>query len=260
MEINYQERLYNLNRELLNTVIQIQNAKGNDSTSMRTMKMHCVNAVLEYLDLGWGYLLRQFKTHTPVHPEIAKELVKNNDDELQCILSQIFVRNEKLVRIVKNMAQQGLNVNQILAVDGLSGNITNGPNFEYKHYIGNLRFAKKGEPKCSFDEESDFKRLHVQTVREMYEMMQDTPVPSKHIYNILRKCFHQTVGINLPEIEIDEDESIDDELEGKIAIMYMNTMGREKITSFVKCLRFKGDKRPAVEMEKGEENEPRKKR
>lgn len=218
------------------------------------MKLHTVGTVLEKLKLGgWNFVLKLFKTHTPVHPKIAQEMLKYGDDEMACTLCQGFVRNDKLVRIVKQLAQREINMDEILAVDGLAGNISNGPNFELKHYIGNLRFANKGEPKSNFDEESDFKRLHAQTVREMYRMMADTPVPAKHIYDILRKCFYQTVGANLPEIEFSEEEDMDGELEGKIAIMYMNSMGREQMANLVKGLRLRGEKRPVNETETSED-------
>lgn len=255
MEINQQQSLDGQIRELLNSTIDTFNTNGEDSVTMKTMKLHTVGIVLEKLRLGgWNFVLKLFKTHTPVHPKIAQELLKYGDDEMACTLCQGFVRNDKLVRIVKQLAQhEELNMDKILGVDGLAGNISNGPNFEYKHYIGNLRFANKGEPKSNFDEESEFKRLHVQTVREMYDMMGNTPSPTKHIYDILRKCFYQTVGANLPEIEFEEKEAMDGELEGKIAIMYMNNMGRENMQSLVKSLRFRGEKRLATESETSEE-------
>lgn len=254
METNTSESLDSRIRELLNSTVDAFNANGEDSVTMKTMKLHTVGTVLEKLRLGgWSFVLKLFKTHTPVHPKIAQELSKYGDDETACALSQCFVRNDKLVRIVKQMAQREANMAEILAVDGLAGNISNGPNFEYKHYIGNLRFADKGEPKSNFDEESEFKRLHVQTVREMYRMMAGTPEPTKHVYDILRKCFYQTVGTNLPEIEFNEEEAMDGELEGKIAIMYMNNMKREQMESLVKSLRLRGEKRTVAETETSEE-------
>lgn len=254
MEINHHTSFDKQIRELLNSTIDTFNTNGEDSVTMRTIKLHTVGMVLDKLKLGgWNFVLKLFKTHTPVHSKIAQELLKYGDDEMACALSQVFVRNDKLVRIVKQLAQLDVNMNEILAVDGLAGNISNGPNFEYKHYIGNLRFADKGEPKSNFDEESEFKRLHVQTVREMYRMMEGTPVPEKHIYDILRKCFYQTVGTNLPEIEFKEEEAMNGELEGKIAIMYMNAMGRDRLKNVVNSLRFRGEKRTATELETNEE-------
>lgn len=254
METNQPKTLDAQIRELLNSTVETFHTNGEDSVTMKTMKLHMVGMILEKLQLGgWNFVLKLFKTHTPVHPKIAQELLKYGDDEMACILCQGFVRNDKLIRIVKQLAQREIKMKEILAVDGLAGNISNGPNFECKYYIGNLRFANKGEPKSNFDEESEFKRLHVQTVREMYKMMADTPNPTKHIYDILRKCFYQTIGAILPEIEFSEEELMNGELEGKIAIMYMNSMGREKMAELVKSLRLRGDKRIVPETEISED-------
>lgn len=259
MEPNYNEEVLKHTRAILDEVIRKHASLGNDFINLSSMKFEAAMDSLKTLGFSLDQLLKQFKTHTFIHPKIAQLLMKNGDEDIHCALSQVSVRNEKLARIVKNQMQQdGLKTSEILAIDGLAGNITNGPNFEPKLYIGNLRYAYKDD--TIDEEENDFKRLHVQTVREMYKAMRDVPEPSKHVYDILRKCFYDKFKTKLPGIEFDEDESMDGELEGKIANMYMNSMGIENMDNLVKSLRFRGEKRPSKDMDATEENETRDKR
>lgn len=250
METSCWETLQSQIAKLLKTAVDYYGSQ--DSVTIKTMKLYIVGEVFRTFGLDWDFIFRLFKTHTPVHPKIVQEMLEHSDDDMGGALSQIFVKNEKLKSLTKALAAKGYDTDRLLAIDGLAGNITNKPNFEMKHYMGNLRFADKGERKFVFDEETEFKRLHVQAVREMYKMLGDAKFKPKHVYEILRKCYSDTADVNLPEIEF--EESLDEELEESLSEMYMTSMGRDNIMSFVKSLRFRGEKRPASEMEAVEES------
>lgn len=243
---NLQEQI----EDLLYTSIRAYNIKEDDAVSIKTLKLMLVGKVMEGLGLDWTYLINLFKTHTPIHPEIGKELKQIGDEDVMGTISQMFVRNEKLVRLFKVLTQHGKNMDKFLAVDGLGGNITNGPNFDQKHYVSHLRYGNKNDPKIYFDNDPEYKRLHVQTVREMYNMLGDAPVPEKQIYEIVRRCFMEMAKVTLPEIEFDDEEVVDPEVLGDCGEFYMKTMGKENIENLVKSLkRFRGDKRTQIERE-----------
>lgn len=237
-------------QDLLYASIRAYNIKEDDAVSFKTMKLMLVGKVLEGLGLDWTYVMNLFKTHTPIHPEIAKELKQVGDEDVIGTVSQIFVRNEKIIRLLKVLAQNGKNMDKILAVDGLGGNITNGPNFDQKYYVSHLRYGNADDPKIYFDIDSEYKRLHVQTVRELYTMLGDAPVPEKQIYEILRRCFMEMAKVNLPEIEFGEEDLMDPKVQGECGVFYMETMGKENIENLVKGLkRFRGEKRTQTERE-----------
>lgn len=241
-----QERIH----DLLYASIRAYNLMEDDAVSLRTLKLMLVAKVLEGLGLEWNYIVDLYKTHTPVHPEIAKEFKRIGDEEVDCAVAQMFVRNEKLVRLLKVLEQHEVNMNKILAVDGLAGSLHHGPNFERKLYVTNLRYGNRGDPKSCFDLDPEYKRLHVQTVREMYDMLGDAPAPAKQIYEILRASFEEMARVRLPYIEFLEDETMDARLQGRCGAFYMRAMGKENIESVVKGLkRFRGEKRTETERE-----------
>lgn len=234
--------------ELLHDSIRAHDIREDDDVSLKTLKLMLVGKMLKCYNLNWMYILNLFKTHTPVHPEVVKELQSEDD----MTLAQKFVRNEKLIRLMKTVAQNGKNLNQLLAVDGLGG--PSGLNFDPKHYIGNLRY---GNTEDIFDKDPECKRLHVLTVRQMYDMLVKQPVPEKQIYEILRRCFEEMARVKIPKIEFEENELMDERTQEKVGRFYMSTMGKENIQSFVKCMKkFRGEKRTATERE--EEGEPEK--
>lgn len=237
-------------QELLHASIRVYNLKEDDAVSLKTLKLMLVGTVLEVLGLEWTYIINLFKTHTPIHPEIGKELKQLGDEEVTGTVAQIFVRNEKLVRLLKVLGQHGKNMEKLLAVDGLGGNVTHGPNFEQKHYVGNLRYGDKNDPKMSFDLEPEYKRRHVQTVRDMYDMLGKVKAPEKHIYEILRRCFEEIAQVTLQPPEWEEHEKQDAKLWAKCGAFYMKAMGREHVENVVKSLkRFRGEKRTREEEE-----------
>lgn len=238
--------------DLLYDSIRAHNVREDDDVSLKTLKLMLVGRMLKCYNLDWMYVINLFKTHTPVHSEMVKEL--QGKEEVNLTLAQKFVRNEKLLRMMKTYAQNGNNLNQLLAVDGLGG--PSGLNFDPKHYIGNLRYGKSED---LFDEDPECRRQHVLTVRQMYDMLKSAPVPEKHIYEILRRCFEEMARTKLPKIEFEQNEGIDEKLQSKVGRFYMSAMGKANIQSFLKCAcmkKFRGEKRTATERE--EESEPEK--
>lgn len=233
-------------RDLLYVSLRAHNIRDDDAVSLKTLKLMLVGKILDCYGIDWPFLLNHSKTHTPVHPDIVKEL-QQGDDEANHLLAQKFVRNEKLMKILKLMAQNGKQVSQILAVDGLGG--PSGLNFEPKHYIGNLRYGCSNDDAGTdnyFDKGPDCKRLHVQTVRHMYTMLDNVPVPEKQVYEILRQCFDEMARMKLPKLELEEHEVMDENLQDAVGRFYMNTMGQENILLFLKsgCVKkFRGEKR-----------------
>lgn len=237
-------------QDLLHASIRAHDIRENDAVSLKTLKLTLVSRVMECLGLDWSYLMNLFKTCTPIHPEMVKELRQLGDEEATSTLAQIFVRNEKLIRLAKVLTQHGKNLDGILAVDGLGGNLANGANFDQKHYITNLRYGNKNDPKIFFDNDPECKRLHVQTVRELYKKLEHVPVPEKQIYEILRYTFMELAKVNLPELELTEEEIMDRTLQKECYEFYTSTMGKENIENFIKSLKkFRGEKRALAERE-----------
>lgn len=244
-------------RDLLHTSIRAHNIRDDDAVSIKTLKLLLVGRVLESFGLEWGFIVNLFKTHTPVHPEMAKEL--QCDEEVNNVLAQVFVRNEKLIRLMKVFAHNGKNMNRLLAVDGMA---YHGFTFDQKHYIGNLRYGVSDD-NTFFEKGPEYKRLHVQTVRKMYDMLDGVPVPEKQIYEILRKCFEEMQRAKYPKVEFETGEMMDEKLQGEVGRFYMQTMGKENIQNFilnVTLKRFRGEKRThgereTREAERGEKNQ-----
>lgn len=229
---------------LLYTMIQAHNIRDDDAVSLRTLKLMLLGRVLKRFGLNWAEMNILLKTHTPVHAEMVRELQSGGEEDT--ILAQVFVRNEKLIRLVKAALQNGKNVNKILAVDGLGG--PSGLNFDPKHYVGNLRYGS--DDNTLFDKGPECRRLHVEAVRKMYDMLEGSPAPERQVYEILRQCFEEMAQVKLPKLE--EEEGMDAALREDVSHFYMSVMGDENIRDLVKatCLkRFRGEKRPLTEDE-----------
>lgn len=250
METYTQKILQEKIRDLLHTSIQAYNVKENDAVNLKTLKLLLVGHVLETLGIDWSYLHYLHKNHTPVHPEMAKILMEVGDEDIVNTLAQGFVKNEKLIRMLKTLTSHGLNMDKLLAVDGLGGNLSNGPNFEQKYYVGNLKYGHMLDRKTIFDNDPEYKRLHVQTVRELYNALKDVPVPEKQMYEIVRKCIEEMANVKLPEVEFTEEEMMDKKIQAECGRLYMESMGKENIISLAKSLkRFRGEKRANTERE-----------
>lgn len=231
-------------RELLHASIRARDVRENDAVSLRTLKLELVARTLETLGLDWNYVVGLFKTHVPVHPEVAREVRRVGDDEASAALAQTFVRTEKVPRLAKQLGQAGADMDRILAVDGLGGNLEKGPNFEYRHYAGNLKYGSRGQPKSFFDTDPEYRRLHAQAVRELYGKLEKAPARKKQVYEILRGCFAEATKLNLPAVEMDKEEAIDKKLQRECAQFYTRTMGKENVESVARSLkRLRGEKR-----------------
>lgn len=234
-------------QELLHARIRAHDVKENDAVSLKTLKLFLVGEVIESLGLNWDYILNLFKNHTPVHPDIARVLMTAGcDDDVTNALAQRFVRSQKLGGMMKTLIQQHgfSNMNKILAVDGLLGN--GSPSFEPKHYVTNLRY---GDTRNIFDTEPECRRLHVLTVRKMYDMLEKVPAPEKNVYKILRMCFDEMARVLLPELDMKDEDTISNKLEDQCGKMYMKAMGKENIQALAKILKLspRGEKRTASE-------------
>lgn len=250
METYTQKMLQEKILNLLHTSIQAYNIQENDAVSIKTLKLFLIGHVLETLGISWSQLHQLYKNHTPIHPELAKRLMQVDDEDITNTLAQCFVKNEKLIRLLKPLTQHGVNMNALLAVDGLGGNITNGPNFEQKYYVGNLKYGNMLDPKTIFDNDPEYKRLHVQTVRELYSALKDVPAPEKQMYEIVRKCIEEMARVTLPEVDIMEEEVMDKKVQAECGRLYMESMGKENIVSLAKSLkRFRGEKRTVTDRE-----------
>lgn len=237
-------------RDLIHISIRDHDVRDDDAVSIRTLKLLLVGRVLDLFGLDWGFLVGLFKTHTPVHPEMAREL-QCEEEEVNQVLAQVFVRNEKLIRLLKVFAQNGKNVNRLLAVDGMTHH---GSHFDQKHYVGNLRYGSS----AFFEKGPEYRRLHVQAVRGMYDMLEGAPAPEKLVYEILRtRCFDETQ--RFPKVAFREGEEMDPKRQGEVARFYVQAMGRENIQLYVKNVvmkRNRGEKRPhGEEAECGEKKQ-----
>lgn len=233
-------------KEAIYAFYREQNTIPSDLVTKRTIHFELLNRILKELGLPWGFISQLFKTHIHIHPEITKELITTGDEETVSTVVQNFIRNEKIIRILKQMTQHGFNVEELLAVDGLVVNSANKPNFDMKHYIQNLKYAREG-PKSHFDEDPEFKRRHCQAVRQMYKVLKDkTKQPSKHVYTTLRHIVKHESNIELPEIEMG-GETLDQAVEREIEKAYMLHMDKDLIGDVIKSLRLKGEKRMATD-------------
>ncbi|GFV21460.1 uncharacterized protein TNCV_4999161 [Trichonephila clavipes] len=117
------------------------------------------------LDLTFQGLNQLINTHTPVDPEVAKVILRCTHKHDETILAQDFVKNERLNRLIQSMVKSGQanTISTLLAIDGLIGpKLNNGPQFEYKKYIENLKYSLSGEQgRYDREEEDVVKRTHV---------------------------------------------------------------------------------------------------
>lgn len=235
-------------RSLIDTFYREYDNLPSDLITLRTIHLELVNKLLKELQLSWGQILQLFRTHVHIHPEMRKELLAFGDEEIESAVVQNFIRTEKITRILKQLTQHGWKVEDMLAVDGLAMNSSNKSNFDPKHYIHNLKFAREG-PKSDFDDEPEFKRRHVQAVRFMYKVLlaANSKQPSRHVYATLKYIIKNESNIDLPDVEM--DQNLDPKLRKDVLEAYMFHMDKDLLTDFIKSLRLKGEKRTLVDEE-----------
>ncbi|GBN46871.1 hypothetical protein AVEN_82204-1 [Araneus ventricosus] len=155
-------------------LVETMEQAENDLVTILTLKIRMVNQLTKELGLPLSYISHILSTSTPVHPEVAQELIRyaNKQENIDALLAQDFVLNEKILKLIKSMCKNGhTNVaHALLAIDGLGGKHNHVPNLEYKRYLENLRYGLSGE-KGRYDREAhdDVKRAHVVAVRKVYQ-------------------------------------------------------------------------------------------
>ncbi|GFV92789.1 uncharacterized protein TNCV_2648601 [Trichonephila clavipes] len=121
---------------------EIFQSGSNDLVTIHTLKYRILNDLMTKLDLTFQGLNQLINTHTPVDPEVAKVILRCTHKHDETILAQDFVKNERLNRL----SGQANTTSTLLAIDGLIGpKLNNGPQFEYKKYIENLKYSLSGE-------------------------------------------------------------------------------------------------------------------
>ncbi|GFQ88171.1 uncharacterized protein TNCT_361811 [Trichonephila clavata] len=151
-------------------------------------------------------------THTPVDPEVAKVIVRyiHKHDGIESILAQDFVKNEWLNRLIQNMVKSGQSntISTLLAIDGLIGpKLNNGPQFESKKYLENLKYSLSGEQgRYDRGEDDLVKRTHVFAIRRVYKELEnhqsDENVDSKLmncVYQVMSSMLKVSAGLELPK-------------------------------------------------------------
>lgn len=239
-----QTRFENLIKELED----LFGIRPSDLTTYRSRNIHLVTSIMKKLRLKISWFNHLFKTHSYVHPNIAETLM-NGDEEVETLLAQGLVRNDKLLKILKN----GLH-DEILAVDGLSGNLYNGPNFDYKHYLQNL---KHESPQSHYDEDPKYRRKHCLLVRDMYKELKNvTNEPAKHVYSILRGIFKEVMDVELPPVK-DMTETLPADVESRCTMTYLGRLTKKEVEDIFKNIKLRNEKKneeePAAKVAKVEQ-------
>ncbi|GFY61737.1 uncharacterized protein TNIN_226431 [Trichonephila inaurata madagascariensis] len=187
---------------------EIFQSGSNDLVNIYTFKYRILNDLMVKLDLTFQGLNQFLNTHTPVDPEVAKVILRCTHNHDEIILAQDFVRNERLNRLIQSMVKSGQanTISALLAIDGLIGpKLNNGPQFEYKKYLENLKYSLSGE-QGRYDREEDdlFKRTHVCAVRKVYKELEnyESDVDSKFmhcVYQVMSNILKESAGLKLPE-------------------------------------------------------------
>ncbi|GFR14406.1 uncharacterized protein TNCT_422121 [Trichonephila clavata] len=200
---------YEVNLSFLPEAVQ---PGSNDLVNMQTFKYRILNDVMTKLNLTFQGINQWMNTHTPVNPEVTQVILRyiHKQDGIESILAQDFVKNERLNRLIQNMVKSGQSntMSTLLAIDGLIGpKLNNGPQFEYKKYLENLKYSLSGE-QGRYDREQDdlVKRVHVFAIRKVYQELEnhllDKLVDSKlmHcVYQVMSSILKESAGLELPK-------------------------------------------------------------
>ncbi|GFR15176.1 uncharacterized protein TNCT_731881 [Trichonephila clavata] len=156
---------------------EIVQPESNDLVNMQTFKYRILNDFMTKLNLAFQEINQWINTHTPVNPEVAKSGQSNT-------------------------------ISNLLAIDGLIGpKLNNGPQFEYKKYLENLKYSFSGEQGRYDREEDDLvKKTHVFAIRKVYKELEnlqsDENVDSKlmHcVYQVMSSMLKESAGLELPK-------------------------------------------------------------
>lgn len=204
-------------------------------------------AILKCYNYSLEDLYHYMKTRTAVHPVWHQKLLKFKDDD--GVLSEKYIRTDKLIRILKNNPTE--NVEYLLAIDGLSGNLSAGPNFDYKRYLNNLVVGPEGERIDNMDYFPDYKRKHVQTIRKLYILLRkhtSEPGMEKHIYIIMKQIIQDEFLKELPTLE-DGPKALPEDVYMEAIELYDLNMKENEVRDLVNSLRWRGEKRCSDEEE-----------
>ncbi|GFV82856.1 uncharacterized protein TNCV_1178711 [Trichonephila clavipes] len=187
---------------------EIFQSGSNDLVNIHTFKYRILNDLMTKLDLTFQGLNQLINTHTPVDPEVAKVILRCTHKHDEIILAQDFVKNERLNRLIQSMVKSGQanTISTLLAIDGLIGpKLNNGPQFEYKKYIENLKYSLSGEQgRYDWKEDDLVKRTHVCAARKVYKELEnyESDVDSKFmhcVYQVMSNILKKSAGLELPK-------------------------------------------------------------
>jgi hypothetical protein len=172
----------------------------------KTQNLMIVAHLVKQYRLKWNEIIQTLSKDVYVHPENAKQLLVRPDKDSEYLLAQGFVRPDKLIRVLKSAAAAHADVERLLAVDGLMGTLTDGPNFEVRHYLNNLKISTDSK-RSIFDEEPDYRVNHVRAVRHIYSILKTGGITdvSGHVYGVLQNLLKKFTNLpgNGPEVSAD---------------------------------------------------------
>lgn len=241
--------------DLIHRFYQLYDTQKNDRVTVRTIHFKMLECILGELNITWDQIAQIMKNSVRVHPENVATLMQMSGDlETEALLSQTFIPNEKIARIVKQLATRyGDEMDELLAVDGLSGNLNNGPNYDYKHYIQNLRYPKDAA-NVHVEEDGKIKQLHISAVRALYKHLSGrVKQPIKHhVYALLKQIVKNVNGVELQddEVFVGTHEPVCGGMGQECEKIYTQIMSENVIEELAKTLRFRekrhmnGDEEP----------------
>lgn len=214
--------------------------RQSNGMTLETIKYRVLSEVMKEWKMSFRHICQLFKSHTPVGEDIRHKILRtlSPNEDWEHTLSQDFIRNEKLVKILKNLRKRGYETMAytLLAVDGLKGNkLAHNPNYDMKRYLDNLRINLEGT-KTLYENEPDesFKQRHVLGVRKVYEIlykMGETGSLYRMVYTVIRKVLKDIK----PELELPEDKDIemDEEDLNKCVGEYKSCITEEQIKKYM---------------------------
>lgn len=217
-------------------------AKG--AVTFDEMNRCCFLVMCRGYDTTVGELYHFLKTHTPIHARFHERCKEMTGEE--CEPGTRFIRNDRLLRLLKTKQRAveerlGVSVDELLAVDGLGGNLGNGPNFEHKNYLANLVVGPEGEPADANNDHPECRRKHVRAVRKMYAALQGHAKAAdvgKYVYAILREVVRDDIKRELPPLG-EELEPLAESAHEDAMHVYYETMDQKDIRDYVASLRWR---------------------
>ncbi|GFU03431.1 uncharacterized protein NPIL_208501 [Nephila pilipes] len=200
------------NQSVDSLLSEIFHHEGCDLVNMHTFKYRLLNDLMAKLDLTFNDLNQLTSTHTPVLLRVAQEMLRSAQkrDNVDKILALDCVQNEHLQKLIRLMCKSGHTniIHTLLAIDGLGGSkLNNGPHFDCKKYVDNLKYGLSGEQGRYDREAGDLvKRTHVCAIRKIYQELDSCRsgelVDSKLMYQVMCRVLNEYAYLKLPQEEI----------------------------------------------------------